>query len=87
MEKQRKMRSGKLERSHLLCFQIKEGPLPGENLLGSVKANIADEEHITGVGIILRVVAIDAVVAVMDLDVVFSDSNPALEASGSIGGD
>src|SRR4029077_3820843 len=49
MEKQRKMRSRKLERSHLFCLQIKEGALAGEDLLGSVKADIANEKHITGV--------------------------------------
>lgn len=52
-----------------------------------VQPDVADEEDVAGVRIVLGVIAVDAVVTVMDLNVVLRDGDATLKACVAIGGD
>jgi hypothetical protein len=53
----------------LLGLQIEKRSLAGEEFFRSVQPDVPDEEDIAGVGVVIGVIAVDAVIAVMDLNV------------------
>ena len=84
---ERILRAGKLERPHLFALEIKKGALARQDLVRRVNSNVANEQDIAGVGVVFRVVAEDAVFAVVDLDIVLGDRNAFVEPRAAIGCD
>ena len=84
---ERILRAGKFQRPHLFALEIEKGALARQDLVRRVNPNVADEQDIAGVGVVFRVVAEDAVFAVVDLDIVLGDRDAFVEPSASIGCD
>ena len=84
---ERILRTGKFQRAHLFAFEIKKGALARQDLVRRVNSNVANEQDIAGVGVVFRVVAEDAVYAVVDLDIVLGDRDAFVEPSAAIGRD
>ena len=80
------MSAGKLQRAHLLCLEIEEGALPRQHFFRRVEPNVTDKEHIARVRVILRVIAVDTVIAIVDLNIVFGYGHAALESRVAVGG-
>ena len=83
-KKHRILGTREFKRTHLFALQIKQSALPAENLIRGVDPDVANQENIACVGVILRVVAEDAVFSVVNLDVVFSDRDALVEARVAI---
>ena len=74
------MGASEFEGPHLLALEVEQGALAAEHLIGSVNADIADQQDIACVGVVFRIVAEDAVFPVVDLDIVLRDGHALVEA-------
>jgi hypothetical protein len=78
------MASVKFESPHLLGLQVVEGSLAIKEVLPAVNAYISQKKDISGIWIVLRVIAVNGNATIAYLDIVVGYRSPVLKAGITI---